>query len=175
MDDDESVLSSALDQLAREIEGVPRQALNDPTPCTDWTVADLVDHIVVAPEKFARMVRDEPVDWSAPTPTAGDDPAGAFRRNGAALLDAVREAGPSAPVSIDWVCAEFAVHTWDLTSARNRSTRDLNPEIARRGLAFMRANLTDDKRGPAFGPAQPVPEYADDYQRIAGFAGRSVI
>jgi hypothetical protein len=38
----------------------------------------------------------------------------------------------------------------------------------------MQANLTDDNRGPVFGPGQPAPDGADAYQRIAAFAGRSV-
>ena len=69
---------------------------------------------------------------------------------------------------------DVTVHTWDLAAALHLSTRDLDREVAARGLAFMRANLTDDRRGPAFGPQQPAPEGADVYQRIAAFAGRSV-
>jgi hypothetical protein len=38
----------------------------------------------------------------------------------------------------------------------------------------MQANLTDDNRGPVFGPEQPAPDGAGAYQRIAAFAGRSV-
>jgi hypothetical protein len=66
------------------------------------------------------------------------------------------------------------VHSWDLATAMGRSTGDLDAEVAERGLAFMRANLTEDNRGPAFGPEQAAPEGADAYQRIAAFAGRSV-
>ena len=66
------------------------------------------------------------------------------------------------------------MHTSDLASVLSRSTSDLDPEVAERGLAFMRANLTDENRSPAFGPERPEPEGADPYQRIAAFAGRSV-
>ena len=66
------------------------------------------------------------------------------------------------------------MHTWGLATATGRSTGDLEPAVAERGLAFMRANLTDDNRGAAFAPEQPAPEGADAYQRVAAFAGRSV-
>src|SRR5215203_5484069 len=146
-DDDPAVLRRALDQLAGLLDDVPGGTLGNRTPCEDWSVQDLVDHIVAAPARFAQMVRGESVDWSAPTAPAGGVP-------------------------IDWQCAELAVHTWDLSSALGRSTGDLDQEVAERGLAFMRASLTDDNRGSAFGPEQPAPEGADAYRRVAALAGR---
>ena len=84
------------------------------------------------------------------------------------------DAAPAPPLPVDWQCAELAVHTWDLATALGRSSGDLDAEVAERGLAFMRASLTEDNRGPAFGPERPAPDGADAYQRIAAFAGRSV-
>jgi uncharacterized protein (TIGR03086 family) len=174
-EDDLATLRSALDQLAGLLDDVPAGSLGDRTPCEDWTVEDLVDHIVAAPANFARMVRGEPIDWSAPTPSAGLDPAGRFRAHGEDLLLAWRHRDPSGgPPGIEWQCAELAVHTWDLAVALGRSTTTLDPRPAERGLAFMRASLTEDNRSPVFGPEQRAPESADAYQRVAAFAGRSV-
>jgi len=173
-DDDPAVLRRGLDQLAGLLDDVPGGALGHPTPCPQWSVQDLVDHIVATPSRFARMVRGEAVDWSD-TPSAGREPAARFRSHAEDLLRAVADApAPGGPVTLDWQCAELAVHTWDLATAIGRSTGDLDAEVAERGLAFMRANLTDDNRGSAFGPEQPAPEGADPYRRIAAFAGRSV-
>jgi uncharacterized protein (TIGR03086 family) len=172
--DDEqlTVLRRGLDQLERLLADVRPEAWDDPTPCTDWTVRDLVDHVVAAPTRFARMLREEPIDWSAPTPPAGDDPAGAFRAHAEDLLSAWREQRDTAQA--DWQCAELAVHAWDLATALHADPRALDPEVAERGLAFMKANLTPDNRGPVFGPEQDAPEDADAYGRIAAFAGRPV-
>jgi uncharacterized protein (TIGR03086 family) len=173
-DDDPAVLRRGLDQLAGLLDDVPSGALSDPTPCPQWSVQDLVDHIVAAPSRFARMARGEEVDWSA-TPSAGREPAAHFRSHAEDLLRAVADGGAQdGSIPVDWQCAELAVHTWDLATALGRSTGDLDAEVAERGLAFMRASLTEDNRGPAFGPEQPAPEGADPYQRIAAFAGRSV-
>jgi uncharacterized protein (TIGR03086 family) len=173
-DDDPAVLRRGLDQLAGLLDDVPGGALGDPTPCPQWSVQDLVDHIVAAPSRFARMARGEEVDWSA-TPSAGREPAAQFRSHAEDLLRAVADGGAQdGSIPVDWQCAELAVHTWDLATALGRSTGDLDAEVAERGLAFMRASLTDDNRGLAFGPEQPAPEGADAYQRIAAFAGRSV-
>jgi uncharacterized protein (TIGR03086 family) len=174
-DEDLAVLRRALDQLAALLADVRPEASGDPTPCTEWTVQDLIDHVVAAPTRFARMLREEPIDWSAATPPAGDDPAGALRSSADDLLGAWRDhSGPVGDAGLDWQCAELAVHTWDLATAVHASTDGLDPRVAERGLAFMRSSLTPANRGPVFGSQQPAPDGADAYGRIAAFAGRSV-
>jgi uncharacterized protein (TIGR03086 family) len=170
-----TVLQRALAQTAQLLDEVRADVLSAPTPCEEWTVAQLVDHIVAAPARFASMVRGEPIDWSAPTPAAGEHPGRVFRTHAEQLVQAWREADPRAEVSpVDWQCAELAVHTWDLATAIGRPTQDLDREVAELGLAFMRAALADEDRGSAFAPQQDAPEGADPYQRIAAFAGRTV-
>ena len=170
-----AVLHHALDQAADLLADVPPEASGEPTPCSEWKVGDLVDHVVATPTRLARMLRGEEIDWSAPTPSAGDDPAGAFRTNADDLLGAWRDHDGSAEeAGLDWQLAELAVHTWDLATAVHAPISALDPQVAERGLAFMQKSLTSDKRAPVFGPEQPVPEGADAYGRIAAFAGRSV-
>jgi uncharacterized protein (TIGR03083 family) len=174
-EDESAVVGRALDQLHALLGDVRPDARGDRTPCELWTVQDLVDHVVAVPRTFARMMRAEEIDWSAPTPPSGDDPARVFRSHADDLLQVWRTQGVAGGPPPDWQSAELAVHTWDLATALGRSTRDLDPEVAERGLKFMRANLTDENRSPAFAPEQPAPDGADAYQRIAAFAGRSVL
>ena len=165
-------LARGLDQLDTLLSSVREDDHGRPTPCSDWTVSDLVDHVVQAPWRFALMTRGEQVDWAAPTPHA-DDPVSAYRENAQALRAALAE-HPDAQPGADWQCAEIAVHTWDLATALGRSTDTFDPEVAERGRAFMQASLNDDNRSPAFGPKMQAPEDADAYTRIAAFAGRTV-
>jgi len=174
-EDELAVLTRGLDQAATLLESVGDEDLGRPTPCHDWTAAELVDHLIAAPASFAGMVRGDEVDWSAPTPHVGDDRAEAFRASADELLQAWRAVGEGdAPMGPDWQSAEIAVHTYDLATALGRPSSELDAEVAERGLAFMRANLTPEIRGPAFGPEQPAPDGADAYERIAAFAGRTV-
>ena len=166
------VLRTGLDQVETLIAAVSPDDGGRSTPCPEWSVRDLVDHLVLAPQKFALMTRGEDVDWSAPTPHEGD-PVAAFRAHADELRAAV-DADPGAPPGPDWQCAEIAVHTWDLATALHRPTADLDPDVAERGLAFIRASLNDDNRAPAFRAEQPAPEDADAYARAAAFAGRKV-
>lgn len=173
-DDELSVLTRGLDQAAALLGSVTDDDLTAATPCHDWSTAELVDHLVAAPRRFAAMVRGEQVDWSAATPHVGDDRAEAFRSAADELLAAWHGAADDVRTGPDWQTAEIAVHTYDLATALGRPTAELDPEVAERGLAFMRASLTPDNRGAAFQPEQPSPEGADAYQRIAAFAGRSL-
>ena len=176
--DDISVLRRGLDQLAGMLDDVPADASGRPTPCEQWDLQDLVDHVVAAPSRFACMVRGEEVDWSA-APSAGDAPADRFRSHAEDLLEVLGvevlgDGASAGSVPVDSQCAEIAVHTWDLATALGRPTGDLDPAVAESGLAFMRAGLTEDNRAPAFGPERPAPDGADAFQRIAAFAGRTV-
>ncbi len=174
-DDELAVLSRGLDQAAGLLAAVGDDDLTAPTPCQQWTTADLVDHLVVTPARFAQMLRGEEVEWAAPTPHVGDERTTAFRSSADALRNAWHDLGDAeAPMGPDWQTAEIAVHTYDLAVAQGAPTADLDPEVAERGLAFMRTNLKPELRSEAFGPEQPAPDGADPYQQIAAFAGRTV-
>lgn len=166
------LLAGALDQTVVVLANVRDDQLEAPTPCDDWTVAALVDHLVVTPDRFAMMMRGEQPDFAAQPPRVGADRAARFRVAGDTLLALWHEQGGAARGSVDWQLAELAVHTWDLTTATGQSTDRLDPEVARRGLDFMRENLTDENRGEAFGPARPARDDAGPYEQIAAFAGR---
>lgn len=140
------------------------------TPCSEWTVADLSDHIVNSVAGMATMARGGRPDWA--TSTHHDDPATALEREGHALVQALDSANGAFPEGM--AAAELAVHTYDLTTALGKGTTNLDPDVAETGHAFMTSSMTDDMRGNAFGPQQSAPANADTYERLAAFAGRTV-
>jgi hypothetical protein len=105
-----AVLARGLDQATALLDSVSTDDLGASTPCHDWTTAELVDHLVAAPEKFARMVRGDEVDWSAPTPHVDGDRADTFRAGADELMGAWEAVGEGdAPVAIAWVSAAVRV------------------------------------------------------------------
>jgi uncharacterized protein (TIGR03086 family) len=165
-----SIVTRGLDQLGVVLAAVTPADVGRTTPCSEWTVADLSDHIVNSVAGMATMARGGEPDWAASTHY--DDPAAALLREGRALVEALGASNGVFPEGM--AAAELAVHTYDLTAALGGATADLDPEVAEVGLAFMSSSMTDDMRGDAFGPEQPAPVDADAYERIAAFAGRSV-
>ena len=168
------ILARALDQTAEVLANVRDDQLEAPTPCDDWTVGRLLDHIVATPDTCAAMMRGEQPDFSTAAPQVRAEREERFRAGGDTLLALCSEQGGEAHGSADWQLAELAVHTWDLATATGQPIDRLDPDVARRGLGFMQENLTADNRGKAFGPAQPAPEDADAYRQIAAFAGRRI-
>jgi uncharacterized protein (TIGR03086 family) len=164
------IVSRGLDQLEALLGAVTPEDLGRATPCSEWTVADLSDHIVNSTAGMATMARGAQPDWA--TSTHHDDPASALHQEGRALIEALGASDSAFPEGM--AAAEFAVHTYDLATALGRPTADLDPEVAETGRAFMTASMTDDMRGNAFAPEKSAPAGADAYQRIAAFAGRSV-
>lgn len=172
--DEVRVLAKALDQAGDVLDQVHPDALSRPTPCGDWDVAALADHLIAAPGRFLTMMRGGQPDWAAPPDHVAEGWGPAFRVAGDDLIHTWHEGVAAAPVSADWQTAEIAVHTWDLATAIGVPVDRLEPEVAARGLAFMRANLTADNRAPAFDPEQSAPDDAGPYQQLASFAGRRV-
>jgi uncharacterized protein (TIGR03086 family) len=172
-----ALLDHALGQAGDLLGRVRDDQLDSATPCAEWTVGDLVDHLVQAPASFTTMMQGEQPDWSVGPPHVGDEREARFREHADALAAAWSAAdgpgeGEGSPLA--WQLAELAVHTWDLATAIGESTEGLDPEVAEQGLAFMQGGLTDDNRAPAFGAEQPAPAQADAYTRLAAFAGRAV-
>lgn len=166
------VLSRALDQAGDVLANVHPDQLSEPTPCDDWDVSALIQHLLAAPRNFVVMSTGGQPDWSAAPPPLNDDWQADFRTAADDLIHVWHEAGDAAEAgSVDWQTAEFAVHTWDLASATGQST-DLDPEVAERGLAFMSATLKPEMRGEVFGDEARVPDDAPVYERLAAFAGR---
>jgi uncharacterized protein (TIGR03086 family) len=164
-------LDIALHQFRVLLAEVGPDDLDRRTPCDDWTVSAVVDHVVHGLGNFTSMVKGDEVDWSAQPAQVAANPVPVFDAAADELRAAWEQsAGQMGP---EMQCAELAVHTWDLARGLGRDTADLDQGVAERGLAFMQANLTDDNRGQAFKPEQTAPDGADAYTRIAAFAGRT--
>ena len=168
------VLSRALDQTGDLLDKVNTDMLERPTPCSEWNVAALADHLVNDPRQFLVMVRGEQPDWSAPTPHVTQAWGATFRASADELVQALQGLTDSPPVPPAMQLAEFAVHDWDLATALGLPLDGLDPEVAELGLEFMQASLKPEMRTGAFGPEQPAPPDAGPYERIAAFAGRRV-
>jgi len=165
-----SLLSRAVHQTATLLDEVSPDDRDKPSTCSDWTVGDLVRHVVASPQNFVDLFSGKEVDWANP-PEPGDDPAATFRTNAERLLEKVEAdaSGGSSSAALP----EFAVHSWDLSRSIGSSTR-LDDEVAEQALAFMSDNLTPENRSGVFGPEVEAPKDASVQDRLAAFAGRTV-
>jgi uncharacterized protein (TIGR03086 family) len=177
------LLDRALAQAGAVIAGVrPAEQAALPTPCSDWDVRALVNHLVQDVQQFTASAAGG--SWQpAEGDRIGDDWVGAYREAADSLLEAWRRPGaldqtvrlPFGEFPASWrvgqQTADLAVHAWDLARATGQST-DLDPEVGRAALDWARENLRAEFRGDSFGPEVAVADDAPLYDRLAGFFGR---
>jgi uncharacterized protein (TIGR03086 family) len=164
-------LAQALDQAGQALDTVGDDNLDNPTPCSDWTVRQLAAHVATGPGTWARMTRGEEVDWNAIPDVPAGEWGATFRAGADELLAAMRQLPEDQQGSAGFQVAEYAVHSWDLARGTGADLA-LDDSLAETGLAAMQGGLTDDRRGDAFGAEVSVPDDASAYERLAAFSGR---
>lgn len=169
--DEAGILSRALDQTGDLLDRVHADTVSRPTPCRQWDVGTLADHVIADGTNFVTMLRGGEPDWGAPPPHVSESWGPTFKVGADDVLHAWGQ-GPGAAVPVGLLVAEYATHSWDLAQALDVPTSELDPELAEVGLAFMKATLKPEMRMGAFDAEVAAPEGAGAYERLAAFAGR---
>jgi len=181
-------MSDSAERYARIAHGFDARvaALTGPswtarTPCSEWSVKDLVGHVVSVHRQVVAGL-----DASAPPPPATDpDLVDAWRDATAAITAALADtprasapvSGRFAPMPLEeligrLLCADTLVHTWDLARATGQDEQ-LDPG----GVTFaftMLLSADEAIRGPgSFGPKLEPPADADEQTRFLCFLGRN--
>ncbi|QBR92672.1 TIGR03086 family metal-binding protein [Nocardioides euryhalodurans] len=178
-------LRPAAASTAALLVGVRDDQLADPTPCPDWTVGDLVDHLGGLAVAFTLAARKESYD-AGPSADATllepgwrDRVAGALHGLGEAWLapgafDGTTQAGPvempadeAALVALN----EVVVHGWDLASATGQPY-DPDPASVAASHAFVESFDAPADDGGLFGPRVDVPPAAEPLHHLLGATGR---
>ena len=178
-------LGRASGAVASLISNIRADQWSAPTPCTDWTVRRIVNHLIGMNRVFAALLDGQP---PPPRPSADHvegDPAGAYRDSAAALQAAfgrpeVLERAYHGPLGTATGAERLKIrlydllaHGWDLAQATEQPA-DLPDDLAAQSLAFARTQLTEQARPGRFGPAQIVAERAPAIERLVAFLGRPV-
>jgi uncharacterized protein (TIGR03086 family) len=181
----------SVEDLARACEAVgdliaeirPEQ-WTAPTPCTEWNVRELVEHLVGMDLVFAALIEGEPMPERG-ADRLGDDPAGAYRSSSASLQGAfsrpgVLERSYRGPLGsatgaerLQIRLYDLLAHGWDLAQATGVPAR-LPEELAEQALAFVQVQLSTQSRTGRFAEPQPIKETAPAIDRLAAFLGRPV-
>lgn len=184
-------LGPAAQQLSRVVRGVRDEQLSAPTPCPDYTVADLLEHVHGLAFAFALAARKEqlpggdqapsgdasrlPDDWRTAIPGRLDELGAAWREESAweglsTVAGVTMPAPDMAAVAVD----EVVVHGWDLAVATDQQLEVDETSLAV-ALGFAEAMSGPEQAGARagiFGPVVPVPEGASSLDRLVGDTGR---
>ena len=177
-------LIDALDQSFQHahgiIAGVRAEQYDDRTPCEEWTVHDLLEHMVGVVAGLGAAAAGSPAGEF----TLGPDPAAQFQEASVAALAAWRTpdvldrivdggAGPMPGRVLAGInLLDTATHSWDLATATGQPA-SLPEEVANAALEASRATISPDIRPGRFGPEVAVPAGAAPTERLVAFLGRT--
>lgn len=180
-----AVYRRAADLAMGIVERVHPGQLGDATPCTEWNVRMLINHVVSGNLFFVHLaIGSTPPDRAVDH--LGNDPPTVFRDSVLAVSAAFEPDGfldrvVTAPFGevpgrqlVDMRRNELTVHGWDLAKATGQST-DFDPEVIAACLASYTAwPWLQDRAGAPFDAEQPAPPGVTDADRLAAFLGRKV-
>jgi uncharacterized protein (TIGR03086 family) len=181
------LLAAVLADLARVVGTVTDEQLHDPTPCGEWDVEKLRDHVLgwltIFADGFAspdgQAPRADLDGYRAPA-----DPAAAVRAAAGRLGEALRQGAAARPLrlgdsampgelALGMILWEYQVHGWDLAQATGQPWSPPEAAVAL-SLAFAPGMLTADYQGDgkAFATPVPVTDGAAPFARLLGLSGR---
>lgn len=175
---------AAREEFARLVALVKIADLDAATPCAEWNVRQLLNHVVTGTQWFACVILDE-VTPDRSIDQILDDPSGAFARRADEFRAAISAPGamermyshPSGEVPGDRYTLmrtnEYLCHGWDLAMAID-TTPAFDDASAGRCLQLVESQLAGRAREPGkgFGIPLPAPAGGDNYARLLSFVGR---
>jgi uncharacterized protein (TIGR03086 family) len=149
--------------------------LEHPTPCTNWDVRALLDHMIDSQRYFAATARGEEASPPSPSPPPliGDDPVAVYEETRQETARAYRQpgalerTGPSLGIAF----VDQLVHGWDLARATGQDST-MPADLAGAALTMIDGRLTDAQRGSAFSSAVDVADDASAQDKLVAYTGR---
>ena len=181
-------LGPATRATADVVAGVADDQLGDPTPCPDWVVADLLDHLGGLAVAFTMSARKEPLEMSGGPGVDGSRLEPGWRDRIVAALHELGEAWATTPGAFEGrtqagpiemaadeaalvALDEVVVHGWDLARATGQAY-DPDPVAAEFCVSFVEAFDAPADDGGLFGAPVDVASDAPALDRLVGATGR---
>ena len=145
------------------------------TPCDDWSVRDLLNHMLDTQRYFLSAARGEQASPPSPNPpdVLSANPRQDFEQIQAEVADVfgqdgvIEKTGPALGIAF----ADQLLHGWDLARATGQD--DTMPDgLAQAAYDTIHGRFTDEQRKGVFKPELPVGDDATPQQRLLAYTGR---
>jgi uncharacterized protein (TIGR03086 family) len=184
------MLQRVVDTTNGLLSNTTEAQLSNPTLCTEWTVKDLVNHMVSGATMFAisaeqGSIPDAELGKLMSSDNVGSDPQGAWDTAATRAMKAFEQPGVMekmvklpfgempAGVALNIAIFDVATHSVDLARATGQQVTDT--ELLEGALGIAQQIMGPQLRQPGiFGDEQPCPESAPVDDRLLAFAGRKI-
>jgi uncharacterized protein (TIGR03086 family) len=159
--------------------GIASDQLASPTPCSEWTVQDLLDHLVGGTGYLETALGADPTEPPQGA-TAGDLASGVAACLERLVDPAALEHRSPSPLGFEWsgmqatagTAMDVLVHTWDLATATGQDTT-LDPRVVDACIAMFLPDMPQGGRAAGIiGAAIEVADDASPQERLLGALGR---
>ena len=185
-----TTMQQVLDCTDQVVDKVDAGQLGNATPCTEWTVRDVINHVTGGATMFAECVEhgsipDDRFGQLIGGDNLGDDWKGSYRKASANARSAFGAPGVldrtvklpfgemPAGVALNIAIADVMTHACDIAKATGQTIDD--PQLLGTALETAHQVISSDFRQPGFFDAeQSVPAGASPMDKLLAFAGRKV-
>jgi uncharacterized protein (TIGR03086 family) len=178
-------LQAGIDQARPVIAATSPADYDKPTPCPEWTVRELLNHMLGALTMFRDVARDGYADPALfARDLIGADALASFDAVAAEAVVGWSEPGKlkgvaklpygefPAMFALQLPAMDMVVHAWDLSRATGQDV-DWDADLVAETREFCESTFTNPQfRGNDFQPSVPVAEDADDVTKLVTFLGR---
>ena len=174
-----------VEEFGKRVARIGEADWSNPTPCTEWDVRALVNHLVYE-HRWAVPLLDgatiEDVGQRFEGDLLGDDPLGAWQDSLEAAQDAVSRVSLDRTVHLSFadvpagaylsqLGSDFVVHAWDLARGLGVDDR-LDPAVVTDVHARALDEIDALRASGMFGDQVDVPPDADEQTRLLALVGR---
>ena len=183
---DAGMYERALKQTGAVVAGTKKEQLDNPTPCTEWSVRDVLNHLIGGCLAFAAGGRGESRPFDDGTDHCKDDHVAAWDRASTEALEVFSEPGAlEKGFNMSWgkspgsaalglALADAVVHGWDIAQGTDQKI-EIDEDIAE-ALHGMTSQMMEPNgsypRGDSFKDPVTVPEGAPPMDKLLGYLGR---
>jgi uncharacterized protein (TIGR03086 family) len=176
----------AVEEFGRRIDAVGDDQWTNTTPCTDWDVRALVNHVVGEDRWVVPLLEGQTIEQVGARldgDLLGEDPKGSWKQTHDDALDSVSaegvldrtvslSRGPTpAEDYLKEVAADNLIHGWDLAMGTGGDTH-LDAELVAFAYDFYKPQAEIWRSFGVFGDEVEVPMDADRQTKLLGMIGR---
>jgi uncharacterized protein (TIGR03086 family) len=180
------LLQRALEHVSHCLKHVRSSQLDNPTPCSQWNLRQLLNHITYETLWIPDMVRGKTIPEVGKRyegDVLGDDPISSWRHAATKALEAIRDADEQAMAHLSYgdesvrdylmeVAGDILIHAWDVGQALH-CTIIFDDSLTQAVYDDLLPNVEESRRKGLYGKKVEVPQSADLQTKLLALVGRS--